>query len=344
VSTDRFQRPQTAAGAHTVSASELPPHPPDVRDEEIAELLGLEFPVALRGYDRAAVDYYHQRVSRVIAELQASRSPQSAVRYALEQVSEETRAILQQAHDTADQITTKSRREASERMETAERESEQMLADARREAEETRSAAERDAADLRAAAERRVADAEDEVATIWQERERLVEDAREVASRLNEVADAAAEREAPPTIQASEIAQTRSLPTPPAWDDDPDGDDGPPPPAWNADRETADNEDGTPPPSLRAVPAPALDDIPPPPTDAAPEPSLADAPPPVAPGDDLGPVAFELRDDDPDLGPLDEPAAPVAADESAVPTGDTQEFSAGFADDEDDDDTAERPG
>jgi len=332
VSTDRFQRPQTAAGAHSVTASELPPHPPDVRDEEVAEILATDFPIALRGYDRAAVDYYHQRVSRVIAELQAGRSPQSAVRYALEQVSEETRSILQQAHDTADAITTKSRREASERMETAERESNEMLdgaerdsnemlAAAQRDADEMRAEAEREAADLRAAADRRVREAEDEVAAIWQERERLVEDAREVAARLADVADAAAERQPPPSIEATE-RDTEALPAPPVWDDEPDDDEGPPAPA------------------LRAVPPP------PPPEEAAPEPSLADAPPPppdATAGDDTGPVAFELRDDDAELGPLDEPAASSAVDEAAVPIGETGGFTPSFADDEDEDDTVERP-
>src|SRR5829696_4413303 len=149
VSNDRFQRPQTAAGAHSVTAAELPPHPPDVRDEEVAEILAADFPIALRGYDRTAVDAYHQRVSRVLAELQAGRSPQSAVRYALEQVSEETRSILQQAHDTADAITTKSRSQASERMETAERESTEMLEAAEIYDAETRAEANRDATDMR---------------------------------------------------------------------------------------------------------------------------------------------------------------------------------------------------
>ncbi|MEA2442930.1 MAG: hypothetical protein QOJ12_222, partial [Thermoleophilales bacterium] len=104
MSSERFQRPHTAAGARAASAtdaSELAPHPPDVRDDEVDAVLSADFPIALRGYDRTAVDAYVQRASRVIAELQASSSPQSAVRYALEQVSEETRSILQQAHDTA---------------------------------------------------------------------------------------------------------------------------------------------------------------------------------------------------------------------------------------------------
>lgn len=306
VSSDRFQRPQTAAGAHSVTASELPPHPLDVRDEEVADILATDFPIALRGYDRAAVDHYHQRVSRVIAELQAGRSPQSAVRYALEQVSEETRSILQQAHDTADEITTKSRREASERMATAERESAQMLKDAQAEADAIRAAAERDAEELRAAADSRVRDAEDEVASIWQERERLVEDVRDVAARLGEVADAAAEREPPPSVEST-VADTRSLPTPPVWDDEPEDDDAPPPPMLHAVPAPPPPEEAAPEPSLADAPPP--DDAPPPPDDAAPDPSLAYAPPP---GVD-------------------------------VPKGETVEFEPPFPGDPDDDDTAERP-
>jgi hypothetical protein len=57
---------------------------------------------------------------------------------------------------------------------------------------------------------------------------------------------------------------------------------------------------------------------------AAPEPALADAPPP--PSESPGSLAFELHE--PDLGPMDEPAAPSAVDEAAVPA--------------DDDDTVER--
>lgn len=277
MTSDRFQRPQTAAGAQAVSDTHLPPHPPDVRDEEVAEILGTEFPAALRGYERAAVDHYVQRVSRVIAELQAGRSPQSAVRYALEQVSEQTRGILQEAHDTADEITTRSRAQASERLETAERESAEMLSAAEREsaemrssaerdaaemrssaerdAAEMRSSAERDAADLRAAADRRVREAEDDVVSIWQERERLVEDVREISARLGDVADAAAGREPPSPVELTE-GETSQLPVPPVWDHDPDED------------------DELPPPALQASPSP------PPPEEAAPEPALADAPPP----------------------------------------------------------------
>jgi DivIVA domain-containing protein len=330
VTSERFQRPQTAAGANAVTASDLPPHPPDVRDEEVAELLQTAFPVGLRGYDRHAVDAYVQRVSRVIAELQASRSPQSAVRYALEQVSEQTRSILQQAHDTADQITTKSRHDASERMETAERESAELRSQAEiydaetraaadRDAREMRAAAERHADELRAAAERRIREAEEDVASIWHDRQRLVDDVREVSSRLSEVAEAAADREPPPAIEFTE-GDTTQLSATPVWDSDPD-DDGtpPPPPAW-------DDTDDMPAPAIRAAkPSPEPDDTPPPPAEAAPEPALRNAPPP--PSEEPGPLAFELQEDA-ELGPMDEPAAPNAVDEASVPV--------------DEDDTAER--
>jgi hypothetical protein len=159
-----------------------------------------------------------------------------------------------------------------------------------------------------------VREADDDVAAIWQERERLVEDAREVAARLAEVADAAAGREPPSAIEVTE-GDTQSLPQPPVWDDEPDEDEGPPAP------------------SLRAVPPP------PPPAEASPEPTLAGAPPP---SDDFGPVAFELEGDA-ELGPMDEPAASSAVDEAAVPTGETVEFTPPFAQDEDEDDTFERP-
>jgi DivIVA domain-containing protein len=290
VSSERFQRPSTPAGARAANGaavSDLPPHPPDVRDEEVAEVLAADFPVAtLRGYDRTAVDAYVQRASRVIAELQASSSPQAAVRYALEQVSEQTRSILQQAHDTAATMEAQSRKQAADQLDAAARDSAEERADAERyatelrasaerdavemrtsaerDAAEMRTSAERDAADLRSAADMRVREAEDEVIEIWQERERLVEDARDVAARLAEVADAAAEREMPPQVELTE-GDTRSLPAATVWDDAGDDERHP-----FDDRPRYDDE----------PPAPVLRAVPPPPLEAAPEPALAGAPPP----------------------------------------------------------------
>ena len=216
-------------------------------------VLDAEFPIVLRGYERAAVDGYVRRVSRVIAELEASRSPQSAIRYALEQVGEQTRAILQQANDSADEITSKSRAEADERVQRAEREAEAMKVDA----------------------ERRLVEIEDEIADLWQERQRLLEDMRDVSLRMHDVVVAGSERQPPsPVLPDEDVAD---------------------------DAETHPLE----------VDRPFLTAVPPPPADAEAEPMLADAPPPLA-EEAAGPVAF---DDEAPLGAMDEPAAPIAAEE-----------------------------
>jgi DivIVA domain-containing protein len=148
------------------------PQPPPVRENELAELRQPGFPVALRGYDRDAVDAYVERVNRIIADLQIGRSPQSAIRHALDQVGEETRGILERAHDTADEINARSRAQASERLQRAEREAAEAI----------------DAAEARV----RVLDADAD--DVWRERKRLIDDVNRVAAELSELADAANRR------------------------------------------------------------------------------------------------------------------------------------------------------
>jgi len=131
-----------------------------------------DFPGALRGYDRLAVDAYVQRVSQMVAELQATRSPEAAVRRALERVGEQISGILQRAHETAEQITAQSRGEAEDRLEQARGE----------------------AAEIIVAAEQRVRDLDADTDQIWIERGRIVDDARDLARQLLSVADTAADR------------------------------------------------------------------------------------------------------------------------------------------------------
>ena len=85
-----------------------------------AEIRNASFSVSVRGYDRDAVDEYVKRVNRVIAELEVSRSPQAAVRHAVDRVTEQTKSILQEARESAEQITA-----------TAEAEGEQIVAAAK---------------------------------------------------------------------------------------------------------------------------------------------------------------------------------------------------------------------
>jgi DivIVA domain-containing protein len=197
------------------------------RDRLVQEARNIEFPVALRGYERAAVDRYVKDVNRLITELEMSSSPESAVRRALEEVSEETRELLQRAHQTAEDITARSRRKADDRLreaeleaerlreaaqgdvdevgalaqqeanelrETAARETRQLRATAQREADELRSGAQRDADEVLRAAEDRVRELSQSAETIWRERRRLIEDVRAVGEQLVSIGEAEAKR------------------------------------------------------------------------------------------------------------------------------------------------------
>ena len=187
-----------------------------VPDAEIADLRGVRFPTAMRGYDREAVDEYVSRVNQVLAELQITAAPESAIRHALAQVTEETKGLLERAHETADEITRRSRSQADDRVqgayreaealrETSEQEAGQMRDDAAREAREVREAAaqearevrdaaQRDAHEARQAAESRVRDLEADAQAILEERGRRIGELRELLHRLGEFADAAADR------------------------------------------------------------------------------------------------------------------------------------------------------
>ncbi len=142
------------------------------QERQVEEIRSVSFPAAIRGYDRDAVDDYVERVNRLIAELEISRSPESAVKHAVAQVSEETRGILERAHETAEEITARSRARADDRIQEAERE----------------------AAKIREAAEARVRELDADAEAIWAERMRLISDMRDIAERLTGVADDAAAR------------------------------------------------------------------------------------------------------------------------------------------------------
>ncbi len=141
-------------------------------DDPVSVVVNADFPVAMRGYDRLAVDAYVQQTSQLVAELQATRSPEAAVRRALERLGEQISGVLQRAHETAEQITAQSRSEAEDR-----------LVQSRIEA-----------AEITAAAQQRVTDLDVDTDRIWAERRQIVDDARELAHKLLTLAETAAER------------------------------------------------------------------------------------------------------------------------------------------------------
>jgi cell division septum initiation protein DivIVA len=136
-----------------------------------------EFTLARRGYERTEVDAYIASLRRRIDELEVMNSENAAVHQALERVGDEVTGILQSAHATADAITGQSQREAEDRV---------------REATDV-------ATDVTRRAEQRVRELDLDTEAILGERERIVDDARELARRLLELAQGALDR-FPPSL------------------------------------------------------------------------------------------------------------------------------------------------
>jgi DivIVA domain-containing protein len=193
----------------------------------------VRFPAAMRGYDRDAVDEYVTRVNQVLAELQIIAAPESAIRHALKQVTDETQGLLEHAHETAEEITRRSRSQADDRVQGATKEAEQLreaseqearqLRDdaahearevreaAAQEAREVREAAQREAREIREAAAARVRELEADMQAILEERARLIGELRELLRHLGELADAAAGRyQSPPQSTPQEEDQTEA--------------------------------------------------------------------------------------------------------------------------------------
>jgi DivIVA domain-containing protein len=200
--------------------------PEQFRTTVPTEIRNASFPVSVRGYDRHAVDAYVKNVNRVIAELEVSRSPQAAVRHAVERVSEQTKAILQEARESAEKITDSAREEADQIMaeakakaadlvvnadsdaERTKAESQQLLADseakadgivakAKEEAAEHRRQAEEELAELHNQAEARMRDLQADTDSVWKERDGLLDEIEGMAGRLQEAARQAATRVPP---------------------------------------------------------------------------------------------------------------------------------------------------
>jgi cell division septum initiation protein DivIVA len=169
----------SAAREHAI-LSEIAAPLSTLPDDPVPLAADVDFPIALRGYDRLAVDAYVRKISQLVAELQATHSPEAAVRRALERVGEEISGVLQKAHETANEITAQSRSEAEDRLEVARREAIEITADARA----------------------RVNDLDVETDRIWAERQRIVEDARELARQLTTLAASALERFPPSEPEA----------------------------------------------------------------------------------------------------------------------------------------------
>jgi DivIVA domain-containing protein len=236
------ERPATGQMDRKPSAG-APVETPDIhglRDAVPAEIRDVSFPVSVRGYDRRAVDEYVKQVNRVIAELEVGRSPQAAVRHALDRVGEQTSGVLKRAGETAEEIVAGARTEAAETIASAKSDAEKIRVDASSQADETiararsegeettaranaeaeevlaRSRAE--AADhlkqvqdevkaLQDSAEKRMRELETDTDAIRKQRGELVEEIRQLAGRLEEIVGGAGARfpDRQPSEQLTEV-------------------------------------------------------------------------------------------------------------------------------------------
>ena len=130
------------------------------------------FPVVRNGYDCAAVDEQLVEIERELIELKVHRSPSAAVAAEIDRIGEQTAAILQTAYEQAAEITR----------------------DAREQADKCVADAATNAVSITEEANRRLGELDRETDTVWQERARLIEDARGVATALFTLAEEAAER------------------------------------------------------------------------------------------------------------------------------------------------------
>lgn len=153
------------------------PKPRSRRSGAASKVTDVSFPLAMRGYERTAVDRHLQQLTEFVAELEATQSRENIIQRALDEVGEQTSSILQRAHETADEMAAQSRAQAEGRIQRAERE-----------AEITRQEADRYAEQI----------GEDNQ-QLWEERIRLIEEMRQFAEDVLAVADDALERLPQPT-------------------------------------------------------------------------------------------------------------------------------------------------
>jgi cell division septum initiation protein DivIVA len=145
------------------------------------------FPTAIRGYDRDEVHRYMRKVNTLIAELQITAAPESAIKAGLDQVRAERRSMLATAAQQAEEIAERSREEADSRLKEAQKEAAQLRAAAEREAEELREAAAQQASGTLVGAETRIRALQAHVERMQAQRDRAVEELVELSRILDEL-------------------------------------------------------------------------------------------------------------------------------------------------------------
>ena len=167
-----------------------------------AEVRVASFTIALRGYDRGQVDDYVERVNRIIAELEISSSPQSAIKDALDRVREQTTAVLQRAREAAEELTATALAEAEHASRRARVEAAELMERAQTESRELLERSEQESDRLLAESAARLDDIQTEIEQARHERLRVLDRLRATAAALAAFAVEAEREEVPASVLA----------------------------------------------------------------------------------------------------------------------------------------------
>jgi DivIVA domain-containing protein len=211
------------------SESAVPPAFGSLLSDVPSDIRDVSFSTVVRGYDRREVDAYVQRVNRVIAELEIGRSPQAAVKHALDRVGEQTSGVLQRAREVAEELTStalaeaehatrRAKVEAEEMIEKAQmqahqlrgqskEEAEEIIARARAEAAESLKRAEEQVRTLQDGAEGRLRALQADIQASADARRKVLDELRRTAAELDEFAGGAINR-----FQSGEAHETQPEP------------------------------------------------------------------------------------------------------------------------------------
>jgi hypothetical protein len=143
--------------------------PPPMDDDR---QFGVRFPTAPLGYNRQAVDDHIASLEEEIAELRNVIEPPPSINEEIERLGEQTASILVVAHDKAHETARRAQEQAARAVRDAARNAERITTET----------------------ELRLRQLDEETDAVWRERERLLQDVREVSRTLATLADAASER------------------------------------------------------------------------------------------------------------------------------------------------------
>jgi hypothetical protein len=130
------------------------------------------FPLVRHGYDCVAVDGYLAELEHELDGLRRRGTPANAVEAEIKEIGERTAAILRVAHEQANETTRRAQTEAD-----------RCLADAAA-----------NAVAMTEEAKRKLRDLDNDTDSVWRERARMIDDARQLAAALSTLADNAASR------------------------------------------------------------------------------------------------------------------------------------------------------